>query len=216
MALPTPFVIATVLVLGMGVPMHGLAQPWLHGRPAGTEWSPLTPRHPHMPSLDSLVRIAPDADRPVLPKHGGLNDEGRPVWAHQMRRMMQSDTSRTFTGWTRKILVDSPHRWRFQRYFRGWLVEQVSYYEDGTADHHFHNDTTGNMVGSQRMWFSDGRPYLDQFHDASGDLHGRQMRWQSDGSINWDTRFDHGVEVDDNGRPVPEDQRTFPSSGDGC
>ena len=42
------------------------------------------------------------------------------------------------------------------------------------------------------------------------------MRWNADGSLDWDARFDHGTEVDAQGRPVPNDQRTFPTSSDGC
>ena len=192
------------------------AQPWHQGVPAGTQRSPLQERHPTMPALDSLFRIAPDAEHTVLPAHGGVNREGRPVWGHQVRRVHRIDTTRAYTGWTRQILVDSDHRWRFQRFLKGWLVEQVGYYADGTADHHFHTDTFGNNIGSQRMWFANGQPYLDQFHDAQGRLHGRQLRWSSAGQIDWDARFHQGTEVDAQGRPVPENQRTFPSTGDGC
>ena len=103
------------------------------------------------------------------------------MWGHQVRRVHQTETSEAYTGWTRQILVDSNHRWRFQRFLKGWLVEQVSYYADGTADHHFHTDTLGRNVGSQRMWRDEGQPYLDQFHDTQGRLHGRQIRWNADG-----------------------------------
>lgn len=169
-----------------------------------------------MPALDSLFQVAPDAEHAVLPPHGGVNREGRPVWGHQVRRVHQTDTAKAYTGWTRQILVDSDHRWRFQRFDNGWLVEQVGYYIDGTADHHFHMDTLGHNVGSQRMWFSDGAPYLDQMHNKAGQLHGRQLRWRSDGSLDWDARFKHGVEIDDQGRPIPADKKTRPPSGDGC
>lgn len=192
------------------------AQPWRQGTPSGAGWSPLSNRHPAMPALDSLFRVAPDAERTVLPTHGGVNREGRPVWGHQVRRVHQTDTTRAYTGWIRQILVDSDHRWRFQRFEQGWLVEQVGYYADGTADHHFHTDTTGRNIGSQRMWRADGSPYLDQFHDENGDLHDRQMRWNADGSVDWNAQFDHGTEVDAHGRRVPEAERTFPSSGNGC
>lgn len=47
-------------------------------------------------------------------------------------------------------------------------------------------------------------------------LHGRQLRWDSAGQLDWDTRFHRGTEVDAQGRSVPENQRTFPSTGDGC
>jgi len=192
------------------------AQPWAVGAPAGVQPGPLSHRHPHMPALDSLFTHVPDARGTVRPDHGGLDDHGRPAWAHQVRRTAV-DTGKPYTGWTRHILIDSAHRWRFQRFDHGWLVEQVSYYENGTADHHFHTDTTGHNVGSQRMWFEDGRPCLDQFHDADGLLHGPQLRWTPDGSLDWDARFEHGVEVDASGRPVPEDQRTRPGSGgSGC
>ena len=209
------FLICCGLCWAMGMPLQ--AQPWRQGTPSGTDWSPLSERHPAMPALDSLFRAAPDAERTVLPTHGGVNREGRPVWGHQVRRVHQTDTTKAYTGWTRHILVDSDHRWRFQRFLKGWLVEQVGYYADGTADHHFHTDTLGRNVGSQRMWRADGQPYLDQFHDTKGRLHGRQLRWDDDGSLDWDARFNHGTEVDAQGRPVPEDQRTFPSgNGDGC
>lgn len=193
------------------------AQPWIQGTPIGTTPSPLHERHPTMPALDSLFQVAPDAEHAVLPAHGGVNREGRPVWGHQVRRVHQTDTTKSYTGWTRQILIDSDHRWLFQRFDNGWLVEQVGYYADGTADHHFHMDSLGHTVGSQRMWNADGSPYLDQYHDPEGQLHGRQMRWNADGSLDWNTRFDHGIEVGAQGRPVPKDQRTFPSSnGDGC
>lgn len=192
------------------------AQPWATGAPAGVRPGPLSHRHPHMPSLDSLFVHVPDARGTVLPAHGGVNREGRPIWGHQVRRVQRGDTTKAYTGWTRQILVDSDHRWRFQRFERGWLVEQVSYYENGTADHHFHMDTAGHNVGSQRMWFDDGSPYLDQFHDAEGKLHGRQLRWTADGALDWDARFDHGVEVDEAGRPVPEDRRSRQGGSGGC
>ena len=169
-----------------------------------------------MPALDSLFRVAPDAERTVLPTHGGVNREGRPVWGHQVRRVHQSDTTKAYTGWTRQILVDSDHRWRFQRFLKGWLVEQVGYYADGTADHHFHTDTLGRNVGNQRMWRADGQPYLDQFHDTEGQLHGRQLRWNKEGQLDWDARFEHGTEVDAQGRPIPGSSRRFPPSGGGC
>ena len=209
-----PFMAALLLVFTPTISAN--AQPWLQGVPAGTQRSPLQERHPVMPSLDSLFSVAPDAEHTVLPTHGGVNREGRPVWGHQVRRVHQSDTTKAYTGWTRHILVDSDHRWRFQRFLKGWLVEQVGYYADGTADHHFHTDTLGRNVRSQRMWRADGRPYLDQFHDTEGQLHGRQLRWNSEGQLDWDTRFQHGTEMDTQGRPVPEDQRTFPASGNGC
>ena len=202
------------LSLALEIPVQ--AQPWRQGTPSGTAWSPLSDRHPAMPALDSLFRVAPDAERTVLPTHGGVNREGRPVWGHQVRRVHQTDTTKAYTGWTRHILVDSDHRWRFQRFLKGWLVEQVGYYADGTADHHFHTDTLGRNVGSQRMWRADGQPYLDQFHDTEGQLHGRQLRWDSEGQLDWDARFHHGEEVDEQGHPVPEHQRTFPPSRDGC
>ena len=192
------------------------AQPWSAGAPAGVQPSPLSHRHPHIPSLDSLFTHAPDARGTVLPDHGGLDERGRPTWTHQVRRTSVDD-GRPYTGWTRHILIDNAHRWRFQRFDRGWLVEQVSYYENGTADHHFHTDTTGRNVGSQRMWFDDGHPYLDQFHDAEGRLHGQQLRWNARDNLDWNTRFVHGVEVDASGKPVPSDQRTRPSGdGSGC
>ena len=205
----------TFLIMGLWS-MPGSAQPWLGGCPAGTKWSPNAGRHPVMPPLDSLFRAAPDARTTVLPAHGGVNREGRPVWGQQVRRVHRGDTTKAYTGWTRQILVDSDHRWRFQRFERGWLVEQVSYYENGTADHHFHTDTTGNNIGSQRMWHPDGQPYLDQFHDAEGRLHGRQLRWTAEGTLDWDARFEHGVEVDDAGVPVPEDRRSRPGGSGGC
>lgn len=209
------FLLCLGLCWALGTPMQ--AQPWRQGTPSGTAWSPLSDRHPAMPLLDSLFRAAPDAEHTVLPTHGGVNREGRPVWGHQVQRVHQTETSKAYTGWTRQILVDSNHRWRFQRFLNGWLVEQVSYYADGTADHHFHTDTLGRNVGSQRMWRDDGQPYLDQFHDTQGRFHGRQIRWNADGRLDWDARFDHGTEVDAQGRPVPEDQRTFPSgNGDRC
>ena len=208
------FLLCLGLSSAMEMPVQ--AQPWRQGTPSGTAWSPLSDRHPVMPALDSLFRVAPDAERTVLPTHGGVNREGRPVWGHQVRRVHQTDTTKAYTGWTRHILVDSDHRWRFQRFLKGWLVEQVGYYADGTADYHFHTDTLGRNVGSQRMWRADGQPYLDQFHDTEGQLHGRQLRWNNKGQLDWDARFQHGTEVDAQGHPVPEDQRTFPSSGDGC
>ena len=70
------------------------------------------------------------------------------MWGHQVRRVHQTETSKAYTGWTRQILVDSNHRWRFQRFLKGWLVEQVSYYADGTADHHFHTDTLGRNAAA--------------------------------------------------------------------
>mgnify|MGYP007032651404 CR=1 FL=1 len=161
-----PFMAALLLVFTPTV--SAIAQPWLQGVPTGTQRSPLQERHPVMPSLDSLFSVAPDAEHTVLPTHGGVNREGRPVWGHQVRRVHSSDTTRAYTGWTRQILVDSDHRWRFQRFLKGWLIEQVGYYADGTADHHFHTDTLGNNIGSQRMWFANGQPYLDQFHDTEG------------------------------------------------
>ena len=149
-----------------------------------------------MPALDSLFRVAPDAEHTVLPTHGGVNREGRPVWGHQVRRMHQSDTTKAYTGWTRTSSSTATTVGRFQRFLKGWLVEQVGYYADGTADHHFHTDTLGRNVGSQRMWRADGQPYLDQFHDTEGQLHGRQLRWNNKGQLDWDARFHHGTEVD--------------------
>lgn len=204
-----------ILLLVMLMPMPTRAQPWKSGTPTGTVISPLAHRHPNMPSLDSLFQVAPDARQAVYPANGGINDDGRPVWTHQVRRMCLGDSTMPFTGWTRQILVDSDHRWRFQRFKKGWLVEQVGYYETGMADHHFHTDTTGNNVGSQRMWYPDGRVYLDQFHDDKGELHGRQLRWNSEGKLEWDAQFDHGHEIDAEGRIISNSESRPPSKG-GC
>lgn len=202
------------LLLGLTLGCTGevRAQPWSVGWPAGTRPSPLSNRHPVMPGLHELAEMAPYAHDVIIPAHGGLDGSGRPAWAHQVRRMDARHPDRAFTGWCKHILTDTDHRWRFQRYEQGWLVEQVAYHADGTPDHHYHMDTLGRNVGSQRLWYPDGSPYIDRFRDEEGRFHGRQLKWSADGRMDWDVMYRHGTAIDAEGRPIPEDRL---GNGDG-
>ena len=129
-----------------------------------------------------------------------LTDEVSQRWWNQ------EDGAAQWTSMTEQIGV---FRSRYQRYENGWLVEQVGFYANGQLDHHFHMGRDGRNVGSQRMWYPNGQPYIDQFHDEDGLLHGPQWRWRSDGVLDRGDQFNHGVAVDAAGRPLPGDGKTI-------
>ena len=198
------------------LPLSTLAQPFAIPTPAGTTPSEFGHRHPIMPTWGELNDMALDAEDAMLPPHGGLDERGRPAWTHQVRRRSASDPTQWFNGWVKLYYTFPTLGWRFQRFESGWLREQVGFYANGMPEQHFHRSEEGRNVGSQRMWFEDGRPYLDQFHDQEGQLHGWQRRWTTEGQWDWSAQYDHGIELDAKGRPVPGSKQNPPPGAGGC
>jgi hypothetical protein len=225
------------LMVVLGWPCCAWSQPFLEGVAKDEVPLSVTQRHAPLPSQAWLDSVAPHARGQMKPEHGGLDRFGRPVWAHQVQRRQWKDTTLLFNGWVKLIahetnpldgdstfVKDSSDAWlganvrsRYQRYENGWLVEQVGYVGLGQVEHHFHMGCDGRNVGSQRMWYPNGQPYIDQFHDEDGLLHGPQWRWRSDGVLDRDDQFNHGVAVDAAGRPLPGDGKTiFFRQNGGC
>jgi len=198
------------------LPLSTLAQPFAIPTPAGTTPSEFGHRHPIMPTWAELNDMALDAEDAMLPPHGGLDERGRPAWTHQVRRRSASDPTQWFNGWVKLYYTFPTQGWRFQRFESGWLREQVGFYANGMPEQHFHRSAEGRNVGSQRMWFEDGSPYLDQYHDEEGQLHGWQRRWTTEGQWDWSAQYDHGIELDAQGRPVPGSKQAPPSGAGGC
>ena len=227
---------ALILVV-MGFPMVAWSQPFLPRASSEIQGDSMVQRHPDVPSQSMLDTVAQDSEDQMVPAHGGLDSQGRPIWAHQVQRRQRGDTTLTFSGWVRILTKETAprwwdheagakqwtgmteprgtHRWRYQRYEDGWLVEQVGFYDQGQIDHHFHMKQDGRNVGSQRMWYPDGAPYLEQFHDENGALHGPQMRWSRKGILDLNLLFEHGQALDDEGRPLPTKGGQFSAFG-GC
>lgn len=173
----------------------GRAQQWTSGVPDCTAKGPLTDRHPVMPSMGALDAQAWDAFMAIVPAHGGNDENGQPLWTHQVRRKNAQDTTQFFSGWVRLIHLESNHRYRYQRYVSGWLAEQVGFYANGMADHHIFKDNLGRNAGSRRMWFENGTLALDEFYDHNGALDGRQLSWTPDGKLDGEAIYSHGTEV---------------------
>ena len=227
---------ALILVV-LGLPLVAWSQPFLPRASSEVQGEVATERHPDVPSQSMLDTVASDAKSQMVPAHGGLDPQGRPIWAHQVQRRQWADTTLTFSGWVRILTKETTerwweleqgakrwasmteqrgtHRWRYQRYEDGWLVEQVGFYAQGQIDHHFHMKHDGRNVGSQRMWYPSGAPYLEQFHDENGALHGPQKRWGRNGILDLNLHFEHGQELDAAGRPLPDNRGQFSTSG-GC
>lgn len=192
------------------------AQPFQAPAPKGTALSDLGFRHPTMPSWKALYAEALDAQTAMIPSHGGIDERGMPAWSHQVRRRCAVDSTQWFNGWVKLYVTQPTQAWRFQRFESGWLKEQVGFHANGIPEQHLHRSAEGKHVGSQRLWFENGLAKTDQFHDEQGRLHGWQRQWKPDGQLDWNIRFEHGVELDSLGHPVPENKRTKLLGSDDC
>ncbi|MCH1576009.1 MAG: hypothetical protein L7S67_07015, partial [Flavobacteriales bacterium] len=194
-----------LVLLALVLSSSAFSQPYLPKIPSLIRDKASEQRSLEWPCQSTLDDLAQDAEDQMVPAHGGLDPQGRPVWAHQVQRRQKGDTALSFTGWVIMLTDEVSQRWwnqedgaaqwtsmteqigvfrsRYQRYENGWLVEQVGFYANGQLDHHFHMGRDGRNVGSQRMWYPNGQPYIDQFHDEDGLLHGPQWRWRSDGVL---------------------------------
>lgn len=213
------------------------AQPFRHAHSTPSPEVESALRQPVAPSQLWLGSVAKDPEHAMAPSFGGLDKQGMPVWTNQVQRRQFNDTTLAFTGWVKRGQMDPQQNWKnflekgdglgeadwgpglracYQRFENGWLEEQVSFHSNGQALHHLHKNAHGQNTGSQRMWHRDGQMQSDRFYDPQGRMHGTQWQWKPDGQLEWSRRFEHGIELDKEGQPIPEDKRLPFFSGDGC
>lgn len=96
-----------------------------------------------------------------------------------------------FTGWACQEIPDNNHRYRYTKYDDGWPVWKVGYYANGQPDLDFHMQRGGSL-GSERMWRSDGDPYIDYFYSDVDHMHGKQRRWHANGAIAFQAEYNKG------------------------
>ncbi len=106
---------ALILVV-LGLPLVAWSQPFLPLASSEVQGEVATERHPDVPSQSMLDKMASDAKGQMVPAHGGLDLQGRPIWAHQVQRRQWGDTTLTFSGWVRILTKETTERW--------WELEQ--------------------------------------------------------------------------------------------
>lgn len=139
-----------------------------------------------------LPESVPYGFYPMTPSQGILMQESK-VHIDSLHlnngRAFLKDTS--FSGWTYQIFENNEHRYRYTKFENGFKVWQIGYYENGVLDHDFHVLNNENK-GSQRMWRSDGSPYIDNYFLEGGILHGVQKRWYADYQLAMESKYDEG------------------------
>lgn len=140
------------------------------------------PRDPSIPSfteLESLANISFDElEKTILP----FNSNSIKYYYK----------GQYYAGWAIKQFDDTEHKFRFFYFQAGSQVRQIGYYNNGNVGHDF-NFKNDKSYGSERMWRSDGSPYVDNYYSQPGVMHGKQYRWHPDNQLAMKSYYDNGL-----------------------
>jgi hypothetical protein len=152
--------------------------------------------NPETPTQQELEEKMPIVYDSLFVTDSTINDKGRVVRLHKIN-------GKRFNGWAKQVFQDNDHRDRYTKIENGIVVWQIGYYANGQLDHDFHMKD-GFNVGSQRMWRSNGDPYLDSYYLEGGVPDGIHKRWHADNILARMATFENGdliyeVNYDQNG-----------------
>ncbi|TNE53207.1 MAG: hypothetical protein EP338_11770 [Bacteroidetes bacterium] len=131
-------------------------------------------RDPEVPSLDLLQKEVKQ-DLSALRSKLVVDDKG-------MGEYIYSLNGKVYNGWVVQVLPENEHKYRFMHLDSGWVDWQIGYYASGTLDFDFHQKD-GFSLGSERMWYQDGKPYVDNFYGGLHQKEGLQSRWYASGQL---------------------------------
>lgn len=98
---------------------------------------------------------------------------------------------KAFSGWGCSVDPTNDHKYRYSLYKDGRLIWQVGYWANGQIDHDFRSKE-GVSLGSQRMWMSDGWPYIENYYSAPEVKDGLWRRWFANHQIAYQAVFEEG------------------------
>ena len=131
-------------------------------------------RSPYTPTPDSLNKFNPVNVSNLVKYQKNKSSE--------MDLYFMND--KQYTGWSYEVFPDSDHRYRYAEYKSGVLKWQITFFQNGKLSSDFHmNEKTGKNLGSERMWHSDGSPYIDTYFSENGVEDGLQWRWHKNNEL---------------------------------